>query len=138
MRYFSIFLWFYLIVFSPAIAYRSGNTSIIGVKQKQSLLDRNYIFDNLSLSQQSRIYQPRKANLNSLSEIEEDLKSSEKLRSSSKMIFKTNLKNESIRPKPEVHKKNIQNLDSENTWNSFQTVNDEELSVKAKIIGRAE
>lgn len=138
MRYFSIFLWFYLIVFSPVLAYRSGNTSIIGVKQKQSLLDRNYIFDNLSLSQQSRIYQPRKANLNSLSEIEEDLKSSEKLRSSSKMIFKTNLKNESIRPKPEVHKKNIQNLDSENTWNSFQTVNDEELSVKAKIIGRAE
>ncbi|NQY79819.1 MAG: hypothetical protein HRT47_05855 [Candidatus Caenarcaniphilales bacterium] len=116
MRYFSIFLWLYLAVSIPVFAYRSGNTSIIGVKQKQSLLDRNYIFDNLNLSQKSRIQTRTKANLNSLSQ----------------------LQNKSIRPKATVSKRNTPSLDFENSWNSFQAVNDEELSVKAKIIGRAE
>lgn len=135
MPYFNIILSLYFLLISPVKAYRSANTSIIHTNQKQSLLDRKYIFDNINLQQQAITIKETKVNLNSLSQLNKNLKPHLKVEPSKKVSFKSKLINKPRKAKTEFTKRSIPKLKFEDTWNSFQAVNDEELRVKAKIIG---
>ena len=122
----------------PVQAYRSGNTSIIGVKQKKSLLDRNYIFDDLDLKPKQAAPQ-RKVDLKSFSElvpaatpIQNKIKA-ESIHLKQKPILKPR-KHTALSVKSNSK---VKPFDSDGAWNSFQAEAelDEELNVNAKIVG---
>ena len=115
-----------------AFSYRSDTTSIIGIKSKQSLLDRNYIFENMTVGQRSnqKMVQEQLNKLSDLPKLKNEGSSfrNTKVVKPEKVKYKKIAKNNArASPKSQFQ------LHEGDSWGEFEAIYTEDLAVKAVI-----